>query len=124
MHSFSSLHLPLPNSTSNLSLLKYHLGKKRTGNLAFKITFFIQLDALKQKLTWQGLTLDKLHLQGKLIPLCLQTWHAFSAAIVSPDLSTALPTTESQLMAAMIFSLLKHSTAARSNDYNHRITEL
>ena len=35
---FSSLRLPSPNSTSNLSRLKNHLGKKRTGNLAFQIT--------------------------------------------------------------------------------------
>ena len=35
---FSSLRLPSPNSTSNLSRLKNHLGKKGTANLTFKIT--------------------------------------------------------------------------------------
>ncbi len=118
---FSSLHLPLPNSNSNLSRLKNHLGKKRTGKLTFKITTWcFQAEAHLARTP----TLDKLNQHGIVIPLCLQTWHAFSAAIVSPVLSTALPATESQFMATIFFSLLKHSTAARSNHYNHRITEL
>ena len=118
---FSSLRLPSPNSTSNLSRLKNHLGKKRTGNLTFKITTLcFQAEAHLARTP----TLDKLNQHGIVIPLCLQTWHAFSAAIVSPVLSTALPSTESQFTAAIFFSLLKHSTAARSNGYNHRITEL
>ena len=118
---FSSLRLPSPNSTSNLSRLTHHLGKKRTGNLALKITTrCFKADAHLARTP----TLHKLNLHGKVIPLRLHSWHAFSAAIVSPVLSTALPSTESQFTAAIFFSLLKHSTAARSNDYNHKITEL
>jgi len=123
---FSSLRLPSPNSTSNLSWLKNHLGKKRTGNLALQITLFRQLGKLfkAEAHLARTPTFDKFHLWGKVIPLCLHTGHAFSAATVSPDLSTVLPTTHSQFMPAVFFFLLKHSTAARSNSYNHRITEL
>jgi len=56
-----------------------------------------------------------LNLQEKAVPLCLQALVTFPHARVSPELSSALPTTEIQFLPAAFFSLLKHYTGARSN---------
>jgi len=55
-----------------------------------------------------------LNLQEKAVPLCLQALVTFPHARVSPELSSALSTTEIQFLPAVFFSLLKYCIDAKA----------